>query len=107
MTPEIISVIAVFACAFNRPTWKNIQTLMLGAILCRGARRITSVLRVMNLRNVYEITLTTSAHLVIILSSSCPDRIFEKCSMDLGTPALFRSISGTACPTSLNNFMRI
>lgn len=49
MTPEIISVIAVFACAFNRPTWKNIQTLMLGAILCRGARRITSVLRVMNL----------------------------------------------------------
>ncbi len=22
MTPEIISVIAVFACAFNRPTWK-------------------------------------------------------------------------------------
>lgn len=49
MTPEIISVIAVFACVFNRPTWKNIQTLMLGAILCRGARRITSVLRVMNL----------------------------------------------------------
>lgn len=49
MTPEIISVIAVFACVFNRPTWKNIQTLMLGAILCRGARRVTSVLRVMNL----------------------------------------------------------
>ena len=49
MTPEIISVITVFACAFNRPTWKNIQTLMLGAILCRGARRVTSVLRVMNL----------------------------------------------------------
>jgi len=49
MTPEIISVIAVFACAFNRPTWKNIQTLMLGAILCRGARRVTSILRVMNL----------------------------------------------------------
>jgi DDE superfamily endonuclease len=49
MTAEIISVITVFAGAFNRPTWKNIQTLMLGAILCRGARRITSVLRVMNL----------------------------------------------------------
>jgi hypothetical protein len=49
MTPEIISVIAVFACEFNRPTWKKVQTLLLGAILCRGARRITSVLRVMNL----------------------------------------------------------
>lgn len=49
MTPEIISVITVFACAFNRPTWKNIQTLMLGAILCRGARRVTSILRVMGL----------------------------------------------------------
>ena len=49
MTPEIISVIALFACAFNRPTWKNIQTLMLGAILSRGARRVTNVLRVMNL----------------------------------------------------------
>lgn len=49
MTPEIISVISVFACEFNRPTWKNIQTLLLGAILCRGARRISSILRVMNL----------------------------------------------------------
>ncbi len=28
MTPEIISVIAVFACAFNRPTWKNIRLVL-------------------------------------------------------------------------------
>ena len=49
MTPEIISVIAVFACEFNHPTWKNIQTLLLGAILCRGARRVSNILRVMNL----------------------------------------------------------
>jgi len=49
MTPEIISIISVFACEFNRPTWKKMQTLFIGAILCRGARRITSILRVMNL----------------------------------------------------------
>ena len=49
MTPEIISVIVVFACEFNRPTWKNMQTLLLGAILCRGARRVSNILRVMNL----------------------------------------------------------
>lgn len=49
MTPEIISIINVFACEFNRRTWKKIQTLLIGAILCRGPRRITSILRVMNL----------------------------------------------------------
>ena len=49
MTPEIISIITVFACEFNRSTWKKMQTLFIGAILCRGARRITSILRVMNL----------------------------------------------------------
>jgi hypothetical protein len=50
MTTEIISVLAVFASEFTRPTWKNIQTLFIGAILCRGARRVTSILRVMDLR---------------------------------------------------------
>ena len=50
MTTEIISVLAAFASEFTRPTWKNIQTLFIGAILCRGARRITSILRVMDLR---------------------------------------------------------
>lgn len=49
MTPEIISVLATFAPLFTRPTWKNINTLLVGAILCRGARRITSILRVMGL----------------------------------------------------------
>ena len=37
---------------FTRPTWKNINTLIIGAILCRGARRITSILRVMGLGHV-------------------------------------------------------
>jgi hypothetical protein len=49
MTPEIISVITLFAPAFTSPTWKKAQILFIGAILCRGARRITSILRVMNL----------------------------------------------------------
>lgn len=52
MTPEIISVLATFAPLFTRPTWKNINTLIIGAILCRGARRITTILRVMGLSNV-------------------------------------------------------
>jgi hypothetical protein len=52
MTPEIISVVAAFAPLFTRPTWKNINTLLVGAILCRGARRITSILRVMGLSEI-------------------------------------------------------
>jgi hypothetical protein len=52
MTPEIISVLAAFAPLFTRPTWKNINTLLVGAILCRGARRITSILRVMGLSEI-------------------------------------------------------
>ena len=51
MTSEIITILAAFSSEFTRPTWKNSQTLFLGAILCRGARRITSILRVMDLCN--------------------------------------------------------
>lgn len=51
MTAEIISILTAFSSEFTRPTWKNIQTLFIGAILCRGARRITSILRVMDLCN--------------------------------------------------------
>lgn len=52
MTHEIISVLAAFAPLFTRPTWKNINTLLIGAILCRGPRRITSILRVMGLHEI-------------------------------------------------------
>ena len=52
MTPEIISVLAAFAPLFTRPSWKYINTLWVGAILCRGARRITSILRVMGLSEI-------------------------------------------------------
>ncbi len=51
MTQEIITILSRFASQFTRPTWKNIQVLFIGAILCRGARRVTSILRVMGLRN--------------------------------------------------------
>lgn len=52
MTKEIISVLAVLAPLFTRPTWNNINTLFIGSILCRGAKRITSILRVMDLSEV-------------------------------------------------------
>ena len=49
MTTEILAVLAAFASEFSRPTLKNIQILLTGAILCRGPRRISSILRVMGL----------------------------------------------------------
>lgn len=52
MTTDILAVLAPFALEFSRPTWKNIQILLIGAILCRGPRRISSVLRVMGLSNI-------------------------------------------------------
>lgn len=52
MTAEIVSVLAAFSSEFSRPTWKNIQILLIGAILCRDARRVSSILRVMGLSSV-------------------------------------------------------
>lgn len=52
MTPEIVSVLATFTSEFSRPTWKNIQVLLIGAILCRGPRRVSSILRVMGLSSI-------------------------------------------------------
>ncbi|NCT56997.1 MAG: hypothetical protein GW760_04700, partial [Legionella sp.] len=49
MTTDILAVLAAFSSEFSRPTWKNIQVLLIGAILCRGPRRVSSVLRVMGL----------------------------------------------------------
>lgn len=48
---EILAVISVFASEFNQPTWKNIQVLLIGAILCQGPRRISSILRIMGLQS--------------------------------------------------------
>lgn len=52
MTPEIVAVLSVFSSEFSRPTWKNIQVLLIGAILCRGPRRVSSILRVMGLSSI-------------------------------------------------------
>lgn len=52
LTTEILTLLTVFASEFSLPTWKNIQVLLTGAILCRGPRRISSVLRVMGLASI-------------------------------------------------------
>lgn len=52
LTDDILAVLVAFSQVFSRPTWKNIQVLLIGAILCRGPRRITSVLRVMGLGSI-------------------------------------------------------
>ena len=46
---EIITLLCVFASEFSKPTWHNIQGLLTGAILCRGPRRITTILQVLGL----------------------------------------------------------
>ena len=52
LTPEILAVFAAFSSEFSRPTLKNIQILLIGAILCRGPRRVSSILRVMGLASI-------------------------------------------------------
>ena len=49
---EIITLLSVFASEFSGLTWENIQALLTGAILCRGPRRITSILRVLGLSQI-------------------------------------------------------
>lgn len=52
LTTAILAVLAVFSSEFSMPTWKNIQILLIGAILCRGSRRISNILRVMGLSSI-------------------------------------------------------
>lgn len=48
--PEVIlTILSPFIQMFSAPTWKKAKILCVGAILCIGARRITSILRVMSL----------------------------------------------------------
>ena len=42
-----ISVIAIFAPVFLRPTWQHAKVLITGAILAPGARTVASILRIM------------------------------------------------------------
>lgn len=46
---QIITLLFYFAPIFTKPTWEHAKTLAIGAILCPGARRITSVLKIMGL----------------------------------------------------------
>lgn len=52
LTTEILAVLAIFSSEFSLPTLKNIEVLLIGAILCRGPRRISSILRVMGLSSI-------------------------------------------------------
>jgi hypothetical protein len=52
LTTEILAVLGIFSSEFSLPTLENIQILLIGAILCRGPRRISSILRVMGLSSI-------------------------------------------------------
>ena len=52
LTTDILAVLAAFSSEFSRPTLKNIQILLIGAILCRGPRRVSNILRVMGLASI-------------------------------------------------------
>jgi hypothetical protein len=43
------TVLNSFSQLFTLPTWVHIQVLLMGAILCQGTRRVSSILRVMGL----------------------------------------------------------
>lgn len=46
--PEyMIPIFATFAPVFSQPVWLHAQTLLIGAILCRGRRTVAAALRVM------------------------------------------------------------
>jgi hypothetical protein len=46
---KFITLLSVFSSAFSRPVWENLNLLLSGAILCRGPRRMTSILPVLGL----------------------------------------------------------
>src|SRR3990167_2857329 len=43
------SVLQHFSRLFTRPTWQHVQILLIGAVLCQGARRVSTILRAMGL----------------------------------------------------------
>ncbi|OGT34678.1 MAG: hypothetical protein A3C44_05635 [Gammaproteobacteria bacterium RIFCSPHIGHO2_02_FULL_39_13] len=49
LSRTISSVFDAFSILFTGPTWEHVQLLLTGAILCQGARRVSSILRVMGL----------------------------------------------------------
>ena len=47
LSPEILSVLAIFQSAFTTPTWEKAQVLMVGTLLAHGRRTVTAALRQM------------------------------------------------------------
>lgn len=47
----IISLLALLAPCFTKPTWEHAQVLLIGAILCPAKRTVTACLQIMGLSN--------------------------------------------------------
>lgn len=47
MPVEIVAVLSAFAPLMTNPAWAKAQEMLIGALLCQGARRVTSLLRVL------------------------------------------------------------
>jgi hypothetical protein len=51
LPPAILSFLLPFSILFSKPVWNNALVLLLGAILAKGKRTVTSALRYMGLKN--------------------------------------------------------
>lgn len=49
LSPSIIAILWPFSVLFSRPSWFTSLDLLLGAILCRGKRTVTGILRAIGL----------------------------------------------------------
>lgn len=52
LSPVIISIIYPFATLFSNACWHNASELLLGAVLCKGKRTITNILRTLGLSQI-------------------------------------------------------
>lgn len=51
LSPPILAYILPFSVLFSMTNWKNAQTLLCGAIVCKGKRTVCSILRALGLQN--------------------------------------------------------
>ncbi len=58
MHSEYNSILALFAIHFTAQTWSHVQVLVTGAILARGQRTVTAILRVMGLSAEQHLSIT-------------------------------------------------
>ena len=49
LSPSIIAILWPFSVLFSRSSWQTALTLLLGAVLCRGKRTVTGILRAIGL----------------------------------------------------------